>query len=372
MPLLFRLRFLLLLWMIRAAAQQTPEQVLAKAIELHQASDFRAAIRLYQDYLKSGRPSLDAYTNYGAALAHESRYEEAISFYQQALQLKSDHPPALLNLALAYYKTGRSFEARQQFETVRPLIPPNIQLLLLLADCNVRLGDNRRAIELLTPVEEQRPNDMAVAYVLGTALIRDKQVERGSKIIDRILRKGDSPEAHLLIGTAKFNVNDFAGAREDFRRATELNPELPDAHAYLGLALINVGEVAAARSAFAKELEVNPANFTALLQLGVLAKQAQRYDEARSLLDRALRVRPGDVAVRYQLATVDHSSGKLETACQALEAIVRETPQFREAHVSLATVYYKLKRKEDGNRERALVRQLEEAEREMQSPTAAK
>ena len=33
-------------------------------------------------------------------------------------------------------------------------------------------------------------------------------------------------------------------------------------------------------------------------------------------------------------------------------------PQFTEAHVSLATVYYRLKRKEDGDRERALVRKL--------------
>jgi len=41
-----------------------------------------------------------------------------------------------------------------------------------------------------------------------------------------------------------------------------------------------------------------------------------------------------------------------------LESLVRENPRDVEAHISLATAYYRLKRKEDGNRERAMVLQL--------------
>ena len=39
------------------------------------------------------------------------------------------------------------------------------------------------------------------------------------------------------------------------------------------------------------------------------------------------------------------------------------SPEFLEAHISLATVYYRLKRKADGDREKALVQKLT-AERE--------
>jgi tetratricopeptide (TPR) repeat protein len=344
-----------------AAWQPDAARILAHAIEVHRAGNVPGAIRLYRQYLESGPPSLDAYTNYGAALAQQGQYAEAIETYRQALHLKADHPPALLNLALAYFKTGRSVEARQTFEAVRPLMPNNLQITLLLADCNIRLGDHRRAIELLEPVEAERPNDLAVAYLLGTALIRDRQVERGSRVIDKILSKGDSAEAHLLIGTAKYNANDFAGARDEFRLAQTLNSKLPGVNAYLGLSLINTGEVTGATEAFRQELEINPESFPALLQLGVLAKQGKNYDESRALLERALRVRAGDTAVRYQLATVDLASGETEAAVVSLEAIIAESPKFREAHVSLATAYYKLKRKEDGDRERAVVRQLAEA-----------
>jgi len=51
----------------------------------------------------------------------------------------------------------------------------------------------------------------------------------------------------------------------------------------------------------------------------------------------------------------------VEQARAALESLVKEAPEFLEAHVSLATVYYRLKRKEDGDREREVVKKLNAA-----------
>src|SRR5258708_4490836 len=106
-----RLLLALTLAALAATAQQPSQSILGDAIKLHQSGDLQAAIRLYQQYLQSGPPSLDAFTNYGAALAHEGQYSEAIAEYKEALKIQANHPPALLNLALAYYKIGRDFEA---------------------------------------------------------------------------------------------------------------------------------------------------------------------------------------------------------------------------------------------------------------------
>ena len=58
-------------------------------------------------------------------------------------------------------------------------------------------------IGLLAPLDKQNQGDLAVAYMLGTALLRDKQIERGQQIIDRILRNGDSAEARLASGNGQ-------------------------------------------------------------------------------------------------------------------------------------------------------------------------
>jgi len=335
---------------------------LQRAIGLHQAGQVEAALPLYREFLREHPESVDGLANYGAALAHEGSFEEAIAQYEKALRIQPGNPQVQLNLALSFYKTGRYSEAKDRFTVLAPLLPPfspqHRQVSFLLADCELRLGQYKAAAERLEPWEKRAPDDLTLAYLLGTALIRDHQTERGAMVLDRILRRGDSAEAQLLMGTAKLNSLDFTGARDEFEKAIRLNPALPEAHASLGLALLGLSQADAAESAFHKALELDPHNFTAALQSGILARQNHRYEVARVLLEKSLRLRPGDSGVRYQLALTAVAMGRTDEGRSALEALVRDEPKFVEAHVSLAGVYYKLKRKEDGDRERAIVRDL--------------
>jgi hypothetical protein len=50
--------------------------------------------------------------------------------------------------------------------------------------------------------------------------------------------------------------------------------------------------------------------------------------------------------------------GNLEKATAILEEVTREAPKFVEGHITLATAYYRQKRKADGDRERAIVAEL--------------
>jgi len=351
---------------IRAQPAPSGEDLLRHAVQLHQSGDIDGAIREYRAYLKLSPKNVMARSNLGAALSRGGRYEEAITEYKQALTTDPGNVPVRLNLALAYYKTADLDNAAGQLTAVIRQQPANRQAILLLADCDLRLGENKKVIELLSPLEKDSPNDKALIYLLGTALIRDEQPARGQLLVDRILRDGDSAEARLLLGTTKMNAREFAEALVDLKKAAELNPQLPDVFSYLGLALMSTGDTPAAAEAFQKELASNPNDFLSNLQLGVLLKQDQQFDEARARFDRALRVRPGDPGVRYQLATLDLQAGDLAKACSLLEKLVKESPNFVEAHVSLATIYYRLKRKEDGDRERALVLKLNEQKQAME------
>ncbi len=347
---MYRLPFILALC-VGIAAGQSPQH----AIQLHQSGDLEGAIREYREFLKV-RPDVVAIrSNLGAALAKLGRYEEAISEYKLALEKEPGNAAILLNLAIANYKVAQIPTAAEELTEVHKLQPDNRQAVLLLADCELRLGDNKKVIDLLTPLEKDLPDDKGFTYLLGTALIRDKQARRGQVLVDRILRDGDSAEARLLLGTTKFYAHEYAGALADLKKAVELNPALPDLYSYYGLALLSTGDEAAAAEAFRTELKTNPNDFVSNLQLGVVLKQDQNHAEARKYLERALMVRPGDPGVRYQIATLDLQAGKIDEARTTLEKLAHERPEFTEAHVSLATVYYRLKRKADGDRERAIV-----------------
>jgi tetratricopeptide (TPR) repeat protein len=301
---------------------------------------------------------VDARSNLGAALAGTGNYAQAIPEYRKALQLRPRDPRIRLNLGLAYYKLGQISEAAAEFSVLHAAQPADHQVILLLADCWLRQGEDRKVIGLLTPVEDQPQDSPAIAYLLGTALLRDKQIARGQQMIDRVMRDGDSAEARLLLGTAKLNAREFEAAIADFEKAAQLNPHLPEVHSYLGRTHIEIGDTAAARLDFQKELELNPNDFESNLNLGALLKQEQDYEGARKLLDQALRVRPGDLRTRFQIASVNLAASRLDDARAGLEAIVKQAPQFVEAHIALATTYYRLNRKLEGDREKALARKL--------------
>jgi tetratricopeptide (TPR) repeat protein len=353
----------LLIWLARVAWTQQPadDAILRHAVELHQAGDVEGAIREYRSYLKQAPASVMARSNLGAALARAGRYDEAIAEYQKALEQQPDNLQVRLNFGLAYYKAAEISQAARELSKVVGKQPGNRQAVLLLADCDLRLGENKNVIELLSPLEKESPDDKAIIYLLGMALIRDEQPARGQVLVDRILRDGDSAEARLLLGATKMNVSDFAGALVDLKKSVEMNPKLPDVYSYYGMALAATGDTPGAAVAFQKELESNPNDFDANLQLGVLRKQDQNYEDAKRCFERALGVRPGHAAVRYQLATLDLLAGDTEAARVKLELLTKESPQFVEAHVSLATVYYRLQRKQDGDRERATVLKLNAA-----------
>lgn len=352
-----------------AYAQMSPQQLVQDAMQKQQSGDLAGAVPEYEEFLKQHPEATAIHSNLGAALAGLGRYEEALPQYKIALKQSPKMVGARLNLALVYYKMGKIDEATTELEKVYAEDKNNHQALLLLGDCYLRMGREQDVIRILEPAKDKYPDDMGIAYLLGTALIRQNRVEEGQLLVDRILRNGDSAEAHLMLGTAKMNVQDFAGARDEFAKAVALNPNLPEVHVLYAKALVFTGDSDLSTKEYKTELTVDPYNFDANLQLGAAARQEQDYDLAAKYFARALETRPGDPGVRYQQALIAIDQAKLDEAKDLLEGLIKQSPQFTEAHVSLSLVYYRLKRPEDSKRERETVLKLT-AEAQAKQPGA--
>src|SRR5499427_7630576 len=146
-------------------ADENPERIFARAYQLHQSGDIEGAIREYQAYLKLRPERVEARSNLGAALARLGRYSDAIEQYKRALALDGRNQGIRFNLAVAYYKTARILSASKELEAVVAAQPENRNAVLLLADCNLRMGEFKKVIELLTPIESA--DNHAVDYMLG-------------------------------------------------------------------------------------------------------------------------------------------------------------------------------------------------------------
>ncbi len=354
------------------APQDKVEQDFERAVQLHQSGDLQGAVRAYLAILATHPGRLDVRSNLGAAYSALGRYEDAVEQYKRALVLDGTNSAIRFNLALAYYKAAWFAEAATELEkfiAAVPNSPQTVNARLVLADSHVKLGEYKKVIEGLSPLAELDPTNRTVAYLLGSALIGDGQLNKGQEIIDRLFRHEDSAEAHMLMSSILLLADDAQGALKEVQRAVELNAKLPAVQTLHGRVLMRLGDTEKAKVAFRTELASNPNDFEANLFLGVLLRQDKQLDEAVSQLRRAIQLRPREQYARYHLAAVYAAAGKPADALPLLEGVLKEHGDFVEARVLLASVYYRLNRKEDGDREKALI-QKSNAEQQAKQPGA--
>lgn len=364
MKVLWRLAFLILLMCGLAPAQDDPsKQGLRRAIELQQSGHYAEAIEGYRTFLKSHPDAAPVRSNLGAALAHEGHYAEAVQEYSLALKADPTNSGIRLNMGLAYYKTGDIASAVREFEAVyaaQPATDPNHErVALLLAECYLRQGKNDRVVALLDPIASSDANNRTLDYELGTALIHEGEIERGTPFIQRLLDNGETAEGHMLMAYTKYEAQDKAGAIVEVNRTIALNPNLPEAYSLGGRLAFLESDMKGAEASFSKALALDPNNFEALLWSGTLLREEGELQRSEKNLAHALELRPGEIRARYQFAFLCSEEGNDERAETLLEALIKDDPDYLEAHRTLATIYFRLGRADDGRRERKIAEQMD-------------
>jgi tetratricopeptide (TPR) repeat protein len=348
--------------LVAVAQDGSGQQALRRAVELHESGHFDEAITQYQAFLKEHPEAAPVRSNLGAALAHQGRYAEAVQEYTQALSAQPANNGIRFNLGLAYYKMGQIGKAIENFEAVESALPPDQpqahQVKLLLGESLLRLDKNARVIALLTPLAETDPNDLGVAYLLGTALLHDGQEQRGAELIERILHNGDTAEAHMLMAYTYMKANDPKVGLSEVNRAINLNPKLPEAYSLLGRLDYITADLAGAEAAFRKAIDLDPNSAEARLFLGTLLREQGRLEEAHPQLERAMQLRPGEVRARYEFALVCSAEGDDKRAADLLRMLVKDAPEYTEAHRSLSTIDFRLGRDAEGRQERKIAETL--------------
>jgi tetratricopeptide (TPR) repeat protein len=168
-------------------------------------------------------------------------------------------------------------------------------------------------------------------------------------------------------------------AAKEYRLILQQNPRMPGIHFRLGRLLLskpNPSPTVAeeAKREMQQELDIDPSNAGAEYVLGALAQQNQQWDEAIGHFSRAAKLDPtfGDAFVG--LGACLGSTKRYSESIAPLENAVKLEPDNPAPHYLLAIAYNRTGRKEDGDKQFAIQRQLTQkgAAGEDNSPTQAK
>jgi tetratricopeptide (TPR) repeat protein len=269
------------------------------------AADLENALRAYREHLARNPDDAKVRSNLGAVLSALGRYGEAIEAYKEALALAPADLVIRLNLALAYYKSADIPRAAEELDTLHREQPGDLRTTLLLADCRLRLGEYDTVVGLLRPVETADPQNQAVLYMLGMALIRSGKPQEGQLRVERLMQGGDTAEAHYLLGAASFMGGEYPRALEDFSKALALDPRLPSLRSYYGQALLFTGDPEGAERVLREARAADPNDYEANYYLASILAVRKRPAEARPLAEHAFQLRPGSEDARKLLTDLD-------------------------------------------------------------------
>jgi tetratricopeptide (TPR) repeat protein len=354
---------------LAAGGQTKSAQDLYKAaVTADEQGNTPEAISLYRQTITIDPSAVQARNNLGIDLARAGNYGDAIAQYHAALKIDPRNQSVRLNLAIAHYQQADFEIAATELADLHKEMSDDAQVIDLLADCYLRLDRYAATIALLDPVYRSDPNDQAVQYALGTALIRSGKLQRGEEIINHILKNGNSAEANFLLGEAQFEAGDYKLAAETIRKAIDLKPNLPGLWSLYGNVLLRVNDPGA-EAAFRHALQDDPNDYSANLHLGGLLRFVGKFADAAPYLEKALLLRPAAPEARLQVGALQAAEGKVGEARKTLELLEKDWPDFLETHLQLASLYARMNLKDQSERERQIVLKLNEKARE-QGPQA--
>jgi tetratricopeptide (TPR) repeat protein len=339
------------------SGDEDPAALFARGRQLLESGDATGAAAAFEAMVDRGIDHPAVRSNLGAAYSRLGRFDEAVEEQRRALDLSGGNPAVRLNLAIALSKAGHIPEAAEEARLVTAAVPDNRRAVLLLADCHLRMGESGKVVALLDPLAGRAVEDEAVAYLLGMALMKEGELDRAQRVIDRILRQ-ETPQSRLLLATMSVAAGDCGRALEELDRARALGPALPSQGFLRGQCLMEDNDWAGAVEAFRDEVAVDPNHFEAQLLLGTLLREENKGDEALVHLERAGRLRPDHVSVHFGLGCVLADQGRDAEAVSHLERVVEGSPDHMKARVQLAGVYFRLGRTDDAAREREAVKRI--------------
>jgi tetratricopeptide (TPR) repeat protein len=344
------------------AAPPDSDVEFARGVRLQQTGDLVGACRAYEATLKLSPRRVDALSNLGLAYGGLQQYDRAIHSFEKALAIDPRQPAVLFNLGLTYLQAGQNEKASGTFSSLAREQNANYLARHYLAVSLLKLGRIEEGIAELEIVARNHPEDLDGLYTLASAYIRNRQLEKARRLIDDAISRHDTAEAHLVTGSYYLTVKAYRQAVDELRRAQQLNPALPELGASLGGAYALTGSQEMATQLFEDYLRQHPGDFDSLAFLGWMYLDADRLDEAEAALNQSHQIRPADPEVVFQLARLARARKHFDEAAVLLERVIAAEPNHTRAHVLLAQTYFHLKRTADGNRERDIVKRLNEAE----------
>ena len=272
----------------------------------------------------------DAYLLYmlGREAEHRPRLieniDEAINYYNRALEKDNDYPAAHAGLCSAHvslYETDKdssSIGAAEEACANAIRVAPSLPVVLNSVGRLYRLTDRRDKAEQAY-LGALAINEQNVVAMQGLAFIRRSQqrYEEAEALMRRAIElQPGNWRAINTLGNLYFRMGHFASAAAEYSKVVFLDPENFVTLGNLASTGLMAGEFSTARDALLRSIEIEE-NATLVANLGIAYYYLGELDHAVAALQRSVQIEPRSSGSWISLGDALHVSGRADDAIAA-------------------------------------------------------
>ncbi|MBS3027084.1 MAG: tetratricopeptide repeat protein [Dolichospermum sp. DET50] len=263
----------------------------------------------------------------GYLQAVRKNYEEAISSYDKAVEIKPDDHEAWYSRGISLYNLGRYEEAISSYDKAVEFKPDYYEawdnrgiVLRNLERYKEAVASYDKALEI-KPNNYEAWNDRGLAlHELGLYIASITSCEQAIAI------KPDFAWAWNNRGRSLNNLGRYEEAIYSYNKAVEFKPDYYIAWDNRGILLSRLGRYEEAISSYEKAVEFKPDDHQSWNNRGILLSKLGRYEEAISSYEKAVGFKPDLYQAWYNKACVYALQGNIEKAIKNLKTAINLNP----------------------------------------------
>ena len=312
----------------------------ARAQEYLEAGNYPKARVALRNVLKIDPKDADAYFLFAQVEEKEKNWRNAVSLYQEVVQLVPDHTSALITLAKYYLEARLTEQVVVTADKVLSKDPQNPQAKALKIAVVAIEGQLHDAITKAEALHSQFPIEPDVAVLLATLHGQQQRYRDAEATLQRAL-KAHPKNMDLLHNLSMILVQakDMAGAEMVVRRMIATEPTLFDHRMRLAQLFDTQGAHEKAEAVLREAISLDPNSEERRLLLADFLSTRKGHSVAEHAILEAVTQMPHSTKIQFRLAALYLKSGQDAKAREHYAALAKdykEKPAGLEAKVKLA------------------------------------
>lgn len=268
------------------------------------------------------------------------RYDDALRYFQQALERRADLSDARYGLGLVYIAQGQTAQAEAELKRLLHEAPDSPEAHVHLGALYMRTGRPQAAVDAYRQAILLQPQAAKTYHHLSMALAaQGKTAEAEAQLQQAVRLDPTYAPAHNDLGTLYAERGDIDRAIASFQAAVQADAKAVEPHYNLAMAYGERGDTAGMIRVLHDTLRLDPQHREAQLHLGVGYLQQDEALAAMTHLQALTQLAPEMAEAHYFLAVAAAQMGQAETMQASLQRALQLNPKHALAHRALASLY---------------------------------